>query len=428
MKTFKTSTKISFNFIIYFVIIVIFGVTVNFFYFYSWESHSYNEIRDTLNREYNEIFVKDKTKSEEQKLTKFKEDIFDIWWFIIDNSWKIYLPDWYTTIPETNIFNIFKKDSKYFLIGWVYFPRIWNVFLFYNTYSLYESQIILFKISIIMLLFFSILGLLFSKYLINTSLKNLQLIADFAKNLDFDNMNENIQIDWREDDEIKIVSDALNKAIYKINYKAQKLKDFSSDVAHEFKTSLMIVNSEIDYANAAREYEESFMNIKAQVKYLDYLINSLLSLTRLEGKDIKKTQENIWAILKSSITELDWVFKTKWLAFSSQIEGGVTKKIDKSLFTIVINNLIFNAFKYTNSGKIEVILTQDYIEIKDSWIWIKKENLDKIWIRYYKEDWQVNNNSHWLWLSLVKEIIDKHNFKIEVESDLWVGSTFRIYF
>jgi signal transduction histidine kinase len=144
-----------------------------------------------------------------------------------------------------------------------------------------------------MLILFSIIGFLFSEYLIRSSLKNLQIITDFAKNLDFDNLTQNLHIVGREDDEIKIVATALNKAITKINYKAQKLKDFSSDVAHEFKTSLMIVNSAIDYSTESKRYKDSFLNIKVQVKFLDYLISALLSLSRLESKNIKTKNENI---------------------------------------------------------------------------------------------------------------------------------------
>jgi signal transduction histidine kinase len=95
----------------------------------------------------------------------------------------------------------------------------------------------------------------------------------------------------------------------------------------------------------------------------------------------------------------------------------------------VINNLIFNAFKYTNSWTIEIKLDETSFSIKDSWIWISKENLPKIWTRFYKEDKsRTDTESHWLWLALVKDIVKKHKFKINVKSTEWEWSKFTIHF
>jgi len=79
MKKLKTSTKIALNFIIYVFLIFAFAVIVNFFYLYTWTNHSYDEINETINREYTEIYVNNaELKTNEEKFNKLKEDIFDI--------------------------------------------------------------------------------------------------------------------------------------------------------------------------------------------------------------------------------------------------------------------------------------------------------------------------------------------------------------
>jgi signal transduction histidine kinase len=164
------------------------------------------------------------------------------------------------------------------------------------------------------------------------------------------------------------------------------------------------------------------------VKFLDYLISALLSLSRLESKNIKTKNENIWEMVIKSFHEIETVFSSKWIKSSLKIEDDVHKRIDKNLFAIIINNLIFNAFKFTDSGKITITLNKQFLEVKDSGIGINPENITKIWTRHYREENVWNSNGHGLWLSLVKEIIDKHHFRIDVQSEVWVWSTFRIYF
>ena len=125
MKTLKTSTKISFNFVIYFLIILVFSVSVNFYYFYSWINHSHNEIIETLDREYNEVYIKDETlKTPAEKFEKFKEDVFDVGGYIVDRSGRVFLSEGYQDIPKTNVFKVFQKNGKSYLIGGKQFPSV----------------------------------------------------------------------------------------------------------------------------------------------------------------------------------------------------------------------------------------------------------------------------------------------------------------
>lgn len=427
MNKLKTSSRISLNFMTYVILILVFfSVTVNLYYLYSWTTHSKEEISEMITKEYSEAY---KNRSSDDKFEKFKLTIMDLGWYIIKNDWKIIFSKWYDSIPNTNILNIFEKEWKYYLIWWQEIYWVWKVYVFYDTYSLYQNQITLMKVTLLFLVIFSIISYFVANYFTIVSLAELQKITKFAKELDFNNLNNTLEISWPDDDEIKIIANTLNEAINKIDLKAQRLKYFSSDVAHEFKTSLMIMNSEIDYCKASGNYKEWMTNIKVQVKFLDYLISSLLSLTRLEANKLETTEENIWDLISWVFNEARQIFENKWLNTNLKLEKNVNIKVNKWLFLIVLNNLVFNAFKYTNSWKIEVILNSNSISIKDSWIWIPKENLSKIWTRFYKEDIsRTDTDSHWLGLALVEEIIKKHKFKIEVDSEISVWSTFTIYF
>ncbi|MDD2486832.1 MAG: HAMP domain-containing sensor histidine kinase [Candidatus Gracilibacteria bacterium] len=401
-----------------------FGICLNSYFFYSWYNSEKREINENIDKIYN-----DSCEYKIDSKTKIVKGVLDMGGYIIDKNNKFYLSDKYKEIPKINRLGFFEINGNHFFLYGKKIDGIGEVVLFGNVTSYFHDQIFLFDITIILLIIFSIITLPISLYFTKNSLKDLNKIANFAKNLDFDNLSKTIEISGKYDDEIRIVADALNNAIRKINVKAQRLREFTGDVAHEFKTPLMSINSEIDYALKSRKYKESMDNIKIQIKSLDDIVTSLLAFARLESKKIDITEENIGDMIRSVVFEMENIYKDKQLLTELNLKEGILKKIDKNLFSVALKNLIGNAFRYTDSGNINIELDSTRIMISDSGKGIAKENIGKIFERFYKEDKSRNDStSHGLGLSLTKEILEKHKFKIKVESEVGVGSKFIIFF
>ncbi len=405
------------------LIILLFSLTVNVFYFYTWTSHSKWEIEEIIVWEYNQSYIN-------WSFWSFKDSILKRWWAIVTNDSKIFISSWYLHIPKTNIFGIFEKNWRYFELWSLRLDAIWTVYIFYDTFSLYESQKTLFKISLILVIVFMSITYFASKILITRSLRRLHSITKFANELDFNNLWwTQLSIDWPDDDEIKTIAIALNESITRLSDKAAKLKEFSSDVAHEFKTSLMIMNSELDYCIATDKWAECLTDLKIQVKFLDHLINSLLSLTRLDKNKLDKKFFNFSELVSKIANDISRIFVWKNIKLVLNIKNNIDLVANLELISIVVSNLIFNAYKYTNSWKIEISLDSKSLKISDTWIWIEKTLIDKIWDRHYSSATSDNKiASHWLWLALVKEIIDRHWYRIEIKSKPNVGTAFLIFF
>lgn len=102
-------------------------------------------------------------------------------------------------------------------------------------------------------------------------------------------------------------------------------------------------------------------------------------------------------------------------------------KMDKDDFIRLFNNLFSNAIKYNKiNGKIEVILKDKTLSIKDSGIGIKKEKIKDIYKRYYRATSQ--SGGFGLGLNIVNMICKKYDIKIEVESFENEGTTFKLLF
>jgi signal transduction histidine kinase len=135
---------------------------------------------------------------------------------------------------------------------------------------------------------FIIFVYLISLYFVKSSLKHLKKLTRFAKNLDFENLSTAIHLKGHKHDEIKVIAEALNTSLEKINTQILSLKDFISNASHELKTPLMMINSEIDIALKEQHYQDHLLNIKQHIKRISDLLDTLSLITRLEGEKQRK--------------------------------------------------------------------------------------------------------------------------------------------
>jgi K+-sensing histidine kinase KdpD len=152
------------------------------------------------------------------------------------------------------------------------------------------------------------------------------------------------------------------------------------------------------------------------------LITKINSWLNLEKENIN---------LKNIVNEIiDWI-KLRYLEKNIKLNLQITKEdMILNLFSvkIVLKNLIENAFKYSNiNWEIIINITNSQIIIKDNWIWISKENQWKIWDKFWKEDVSRNDeDTFWLWLYIVKRICELNNWKINLNSEKNIWTTFTI--
>ena len=189
----------------------------------------------------------------------------------------------------------------------------------------------------------------------------------------------------------------------------------------------MSINSEIDYSLKSKKYQEWMNNIKNEIWNLNNLLEELVLISKLDSDSpLKKTNKNISEIVISTSKMIEKKYKNKWLKLEKKLDD-VEKMVNNWSFEIISKNLIENAFKYTEKWKITIILTDREFIVKDTWQWIKAENLNKIWERFWQEDSSKSDTTSFgLWLYLVKLLVDKHWRDIQVNSTIWKWTEFKI--
>ena len=422
-KNLKTSSKISLKFTLFTIVIVlIFGVLANLLFFrMRWRTLNIEVQWDKMVNKERMMKEPRQTPPQWQNEPEFKKRFI--------NHLSITLnSEEYQELQDNEI------------LKWYWISKLWDSYFYYHRVNdtvvvrditpQIQSQKNLLITSIYLLIFSAILAYIVSLYFVKSSLRKLNDLVDYVKWLDLNNLEKKYEIIWPENDEINVLAMKINSATDKINKQTLALKDFISNASHELRTPLMSINSEIDYSLKSKEYKEWMENIKWEILNLNNLLDELVLISKLDAdSEFKKFNKNISEVVSSVSKMIEKKYKGKWLKMELKCDDNVEKMVHNSSFEIIAKNLIENAFKYTDEWSIEITLNDKEFSVKDTWKWIKKENLEKIWDRFWQEDSSKTDiTSFGLWLYLVKLLVEKHWWNIEVKSNQWKWSEFKIMF
>jgi signal transduction histidine kinase len=217
--------------------------------------------------------------------------------------------------------------------------------------------------------------------------------------------------------------------------------DFVSTISHEFKSPLssirqlaeMLQSGRVPSENRRQEYYDVLVE---QSERLTLLIDNILDFAKIEeGRkkfdfqvvDISLLLKEIVSLIQDQVRHKDFEIQLKMGKPLPAI------KADKESLTQAITNLIDNAIKY--SGEAKNIIVRSFVEdqyliisVKDFGIGIRKEEIDKVFERFYRGGDELTRTvkGSGLGLTLVKQIVEAHHGKVHVESEPGQGCTFSI--
>lgn len=213
-----------------------------------------------------------------------------------------------------------------------------------------------------------------------------------------------------------------------------------SVMAHELRTPLTSMLGYLDLviegeAGDVTDEQKEFLGIvKSNIDRLKGLINDFLDLDKLEsGKMTLHWEElDLNELARDALKAHFPMAEDKGLDLAHELEPLPVVTGDRQLVSQVLHNLISNAIKYTNEGKVEVGTSLEdgrvAVEVRDTGVGIPPEELDKIGDKFFRASTAALTPSHGsgLGLSITMGIIEKHCGDLEISSEPGVGSTFRV--
>lgn len=233
--------------------------------------------------------------------------------------------------------------------------------------------------------------------------------------------------------------------IYRLKTNAQLEKDifnmkqkFFIDISHELRTPLTLITGPIEYLLNDNRTPEV---VKKQLSYvsqstsrLQRLVNQILDFRKIQDQKLKITEINLTRFTSDIFNNFIDTAQEKNINYNLEITTDDIKLwADKNALEKIIMNLLSNAFKYTPDGKsITVRITKNnkqiILQVIDEGIGIAEDYQNSIFNRFASFNKNNNNPSTGIGLSMVRELVEKHQGEINFISKANSGSTFSIYF
>ncbi len=213
-------------------------------------------------------------------------------------------------------------------------------------------------------------------------------------------------------------------------------KEFVADVSHELKTPLTSIkgfSETLLEGDCDKETEKHFLTIiNDNADRMEKLVQDLLTLSRYDSKKNKNSivEFDLGELAKKCTEKFEIEVRKRNQSLECFVTADVPPvQADKDGIERVIINIISNSVKYTpNGGKINVYVgyvhNDAYVKIKDTGIGIPKDDLDKVFERFYRVDKARSRKlgGTGLGLSIAKEIIEQNNGNINVSSKVGQGT------
>ena len=238
--------------------------------------------------------------------------------------------------------------------------------------------------------------------------------------------------------------EGFNEIIDCVNLMAQELgsvetlrTDFISNVSHEMKTPLSVIQNYGTLLQAPDLSEEKRLEYAKGVtdasRRLSEMMTNILKLNRLENQQIfpETAQFDLGEQLCACLLQFENQWEERNIRIETDIQEDVRIEADQELLTLVWNNLLSNAFKFTPEGG-QVFLsltatdTHATVKVSDTGCGMTPEVGAHIFEKFYQADASRATQGNGLGLALVKRVVDILQAQIRVESAPEVGTTFTV--
>lgn len=257
-----------------------------------------------------------------------------------------------------------------------------------------------------------------------------------GRNFEMKNRNQEGQIGLLKTELIKMTN-ILKEKVELLNNEKIFLNNTISDISHQLKTPMtsLIILNDLMYEDLPKETKIEFLDkMKSQLNRMEWLVKSMLKLSKVEAKviDFEQKEVKINELIKKSVAPSLIPMEIKDIKLSISGDENTSYRGDINWSSEAFVNIIKNCVEHTpQGGKIDINYNQNplYSEvvIKDSGEGIDKKDLPHIFKRFYKGK-TSKEDSVGIGLAMAKSIIASQNGDIYVESEKNKGTEFHIIF
>ncbi len=307
---------------------------------------------------------------------------------------------------------------------------------FINLVTALTNSHQLFTVSSIGFFLVTLIGGFGAYWIAGSALRPVSKMSEAATHISATSLSTRLNLDG-PDDELKELADAFDAMLNRLERAFEQQNRFVADVAHELRTPLATVQTNLDIA--ARnphpthdDYHMLLATVRRAVTRLEHLVVALLTLATPE-QTLVHAEVVLEPLLEEVLANLSWQAESKSvrLQFISRTETSIYG--DSHLLAQVFHNLVENGIRY-NRPEGSVTLSVDAlpgtvaIRVRDTGTGIAREEQENIFQRFYRVDRSRSRHrgGAGLGLSIVQHLIELHNGQVTLEQSGPDGSTFLV--
>ena len=295
---------------------------------------------------------------------------------------------------------------------------------------------ILGRLFVVIMLVVLVVSLVLAFAFASTITKPIRKLSVAARQVAAGNYDVNLQVE--NADELGVLTNDFNEMTKELGKVDSIRKDLIANVSHELRTPLTMIKG---YAETIRDLsgdipekrEKQLGIIIDETDRLSGLITNMLDLSRLQADklDFAFEEFNLTKMLKKLMERYD-IYTQQGFVFNMNLAEDVMVTGDYARLEQVVCNLVDNAINHSiDTQTVDIVLTENGVfNVRNFGDVIEPEDIRHIWDRYYKIDKSGRRRiaGTGIGLSIVKEILTRHNFKYGVTSDKTNGTNFWIDF
>ena len=276
-------------------------------------------------------------------------------------------------------------------------------------------------------------------WLSGRALAPVNRIIESAEQIGLQNLSQRLEVP-RAADELQRLTVTLNAMLERIESSVKRIRQFTANASHDLRTPLSLIHTHAELAlrrtRSETEYRESLARVLTISEETTQLVESLLALARADAgaAHLHFTEMDLTPLLHKVAHQVSLLAHAKGLSFSARL---LTETLfvhgDSAALESLLLAILDNAVKYTPPGgsvRLRSFAAPEKIvvEVEDTGVGIAAEDLTRIFDRFYRADQARSREvpGSGLGLSIAQWIAETHKGRIKVESQLGVGSLFRV--
>ncbi|URN96400.1 MAG: HAMP domain-containing histidine kinase [Candidatus Pristimantibacillus lignocellulolyticus] len=255
--------------------------------------------------------------------------------------------------------------------------------------------------------------------------------------------NYGLDVRNNREGELSILRNEIFKVTERLSHNSEFLKrdkirmaDAIADISHQLKTpltSMQVMLDLLDQPTLPRDKHEEFLrSLQLQLERMDWLITSLLKLSKLDAGtiDFSREQVKVSSLIKHAMEPIAIPLELKELQVELHGDLEAVFHVDRKWTTEALINILKNAVEHTPAnGRIDISILDTYlyteVSIADSGVGVAKEDLPHLFKRFYKGK-HSGESSIGIGLALSYSILQAQNGIIEVQNGSRIGTVFTL--